>query len=196
LLAAATAVALLAACGGSGKASTTSATNSASAASRSGSRDSRFASVRACLEKQGVKLPTPPARGQGPGFGGPPGAGGRAFKLPEGVSRSKFEEALKKCGGLPRGPRRGFNSAAARAALTKFARCMRENGIDLPAPNTSGNGPVFDGKGIDRSSPRFLKAEQKCQGELRGAFGGRRPGSGAAGTAPGGTAGQQEAPGA
>jgi hypothetical protein len=66
-------------------------------------------------------------------------------------------------------------------ALTKFASCMRENGVNVPAPNTSGTGPVFNAKGIDTTSPQFHAAESKCSADLQGAF--RR--GGAAG-APGG----------
>ena len=178
-------VIVLAACGSSGKSTSSTATNSAST-KQSTSPANRFASLRACLQKEGINLPSTPSGGQ-TGTGGPPAAGG-GFKLPEGVSRSKLQEALKKCGGgLPGGQRPGFNSATGRAALTKYATCMRENGANLPAPNTSGNGPVFNTKGIDTSSATFKKAQQKCQGDLKGAFGaGGRPPGGGEGAPPGG----------
>lgn len=85
---------------------------------------------------------------------------------------------------------RRFNSAAGRAALTKFAQCMRENGVNLPAPNTSGNGPVFNTKGINASSSAFKTAQSKCRSDLRGAFGagggppGGAPPNGASGAPP------------
>jgi hypothetical protein len=173
---------VLAACGSSSKSSSSSATNSASTTHSGTSPSNRFASLRACLQKEGINLGSASPGGQ-PGSGGPPGAGG-GLKLPEGVSQSKFQEALKKCGGgFPGGARRGFNSATARAALTKYAACMRGNGVNLPAPNTSGNGPVFNTKGIDTSSAAFKSAQQKCQSNLKGAFGagGRPPGGGEGG---------------
>lgn len=171
----------LAACGSSSNSS--SATNSASA-KQTASRSGRFTSVRACLEKEGIKLPARPT-GQSSGEGGLPGAGRGGFKPPEGVSQSKFREALKKCGGgFPRGARRNFNSAAAKTALTQFAACMRANGVNLPAPNTSGNGPVFNTKGINTSSEAFKKARQKCQSKLQGTFGARRPPGGGEGGPP------------
>jgi hypothetical protein len=181
-LAIATVVAVaLAACGSSSNSNSTSTTKSAS-------RSDRFASVRACLEKEGIKLPARP-NGQS-GGGGLPGVGPGGFKLPEGVSQSKFREALKKCGGgFPGGARRGFNSATAKTALTQFAACMRENGINLPAPNTSGNGPVFNTKGINTSSEAFKKARQKCQSKLKGAFGAGRPPGGGEGGPPSGAGG-------
>ena len=75
-----------------------------------------------------------------------------------------------------------LNSPAFKAALTKFAACMRENGVNVPAPNTSGNGPVFNTKGIDTSSSQFRAAESKCRSDLTSAFhrgsGADRPPSG------------------
>jgi hypothetical protein len=188
----------LAACGGSSSSSSSSsAANSANAATQANGQGSgRFAALRACLQKEGIKLPSTPSGGRPQsGSGGLAGLGRRFFKPPAGVSQSKFQEALKKCGGgLPRGTRR-FNSAAASAALTKFAQCMRENGVSLPAPNTSGNGPVFNTKGINTSTSTFKAAESKCRSDLRGAFGARRgprggaPANGGAGAAPGEGAG-------
>lgn len=178
------AVVVLASCGSSGKSSSSSAGKSVSTTQR-GSRANAFASLRACLQKEGINLPSAPSGG-GPADGGPPGPGG-GFKLPQGVSQSKFQEAMKKCGGggFPGGARRGFNSSTARAALTKYASCMRENGVNLPTPNTNGNGPVFNAKGIDTSSTAFKNARQKCQGDLKGAFSAGRPPGGEGGP-PGG----------
>lgn len=172
----------LAACGGSSSSGSTT-TNSANTTKQSGSRSNRFASLRSCLQKEGINLPSAPSGSGGrptggqPGSGGPPSGGRGGFKLPEGVSRTKFEEAIKKCGGggFPAGGRRGFNSAASKATLTKYAECMRENGVNLPTPNTSGKGPVFNTKGIDTSSETFKNAQKKCQSDLKGAFGAGRP---------------------
>jgi hypothetical protein len=179
------AVVVLAACGSSGKSSSTSTTNSADTTKQGASGAGRFASLQACLKKEGIDLPAP--SGGKPGAGATPGAGG-GFKLPEGVSRQKFQEALKKCGGgrsFPQGARRGLDSATAKAALTKYAACMRENGVNLPTPNTGGDGPVFDTKGLDTSSTAFKNAQQKCQDDLKGAFGagGARPQGGQGGPA-------------
>jgi hypothetical protein len=174
----------LAACGSSGGSTSgsTSSTNSASTSKPAGPSASRFASLRACLQKEGINLPSRPSgstgstgsTGSGGGF---PGARGGGFKLPAGVSQTKFQEALKKCGGgfLHR---RNFNSATAKAALTKYSQCMRENGVDLPAPNTTGKGPVFNTSGLDRTSATFTAAEKKCAGDLPAFFGRGRPAAG------------------
>ena len=130
-----------------------------------------------------------PARkpGQRPGAGGFLGGGG-GFALPKGVSKAQYEAAIKKCGGFPaRGRFAGgasrFDTPAAKQALAKFAACMSENGVKIPAPNTSGNGPVFDTKGIDTASAKFKAADAKCMKQLFGGFRGR-PGA-AGGAAPG-----------
>ena len=171
----AAAAVVLAACGGSSSTSsgTRAQPQTAEARSQRGAAGAgRFASLRACLQKEGINLPPP----KGPPGQPPAGNGGRPggiLKAPEGVSQSKFQEAFKKCGAgdLPRGGS-NLNSTTARTALTKYATCMRENGVSLPAPNTSGKGPVFNTSGINTSSETFKTAQKKCQSDLAGAFGG------------------------
>jgi hypothetical protein len=184
----------LAACGGSSSSTTTNASAAAATtpagtgagAARRGA--ARFKALRECLQKNGITLPkrTPGQRRPG-GPGGFLGGGAGGPQLPSGVTRAQYEAAIKKCGG---GAFAGGGGAAARlknpaylAALTKFAACMRENGVNVPAPNTSGNGPVFDTKGIDTASAQFRSAETKCSSDLRSTF---RRGSGAS---PGGATG-------
>jgi hypothetical protein len=74
-------------------------------------------------------------------------------------------------------------------ALANFAKCMRENGVNVPQPNTSGTGPVFNIKGLNTASPQFKAAETKCSVQLQGAFrsrSGGAPGGPAPAGAPGG----------
>jgi hypothetical protein len=171
----------LAACGSSGSSTSASTTTGTGASGSNAGGSSRFTALRSCLQKQGITLPAPPSGGTG-GPGGPGGpGGGRGLQAPEGVSQAKFQEALKKCGGNFRG--RGsanLNSATARAALTTYAACMRSNGVNVPAPNTSGNGPIFNTTGINTSSTQFKTAQSKCQSDLKGVF----PGGGAGGAPP------------
>jgi hypothetical protein len=175
-----------AACGSSSKSSsgataTASASATTSTAGRApGAAAGRFSAFRECLQKNGVTLPkrTP---GQRPSPGGGFLGGGRDPVLPKGMSRAQYEAIVPKCGGAPGGfggARGGlFDSPAARQALARFATCMRENGVKVPAPNTTGKGPVFGSKGLDTSSAKFKAAEAKCASELSGAFRGR-PGAG------------------
>jgi hypothetical protein len=60
--------------------------------------------------------------------------------------------------------------AAKHNGIVEFAACMRKNGVDLPAPNTSGKGPILDTKGVNAASPTFRAAEVKCRNLLLGGF--------------------------
>ncbi len=173
----------LAACGGSSSAGSTSANASATAprgaTGAGGPAGTRFTAVRECLQKNGITLPQrPPGRRGGPP-GGPSGPSGpRGFlgggagsggpQLPNGVTRAQLQAALKKCGAGGQLQRRGgrLKSPAYQAALTKFAACMRDNGVNLPAPNTSGSGPIFSTKGLNTAGAQFRSAELKCRSYL------------------------------
>jgi hypothetical protein len=179
----------LAACGSSGNGSSSASTSSSTSASKAGGQgSSRFTALRSCLQKQGITLPAPPSGTTrppgGPGAGAP-GGRLRGLQPPEGVSQAQFEAALKKCGGgkPPQGRAGALNSASARAGLVKYATCLRQNGINVPEPNTTGNGPVFSTKGIDTSSSKFKAAQSRCQSDLKGAF----PNGAGGGTPPAGT---------
>jgi hypothetical protein len=176
---------VLAACGGSSPSSTAASASTAKTAGGGGG-GARFAAVRECLQKNGITLPPrTPGQGRPPGAGGLPGAGA-APQLPSGVTRAQYEAALKKCGG---GGFRGggrLNSPGFKQALPKFAACMRANGVNLPAPNTSGNGPVFNTKGLNTSSAQFRSAQSKCQTILGAARGPGGQGPGAPGGGSGG----------
>ena len=196
----------LAACGSSGGSSTASvsqaaATSTASGGAPTGSGAGRFAALRSCLQKQGITLPQRPAGtpaggpGSGQGGGGVFGGGGAAgggrgfFGGATGANATKLRAALAKCGFTPRTGatgaggggffRRRLDTPTVTAALNKFAACMRSNGVNVPAPNTSGNGPLFDTKGLDTTSASFKAAEAKCLSDLKGVFPGR-PGAGGA----------------
>jgi hypothetical protein len=172
---------LLAACGGSssnGSSSTSAAKTVGAAGGRFGARG---AALRTCLQKNGITLPQRKKGSQrgAPGAGGPFGAGGTgagtAPKLPNGVTRAQLQGALRKCGGgqFPKGGK-GF-AAGGTQRFAKFAACMRQNGVNLPKPNASGKGPIFNTKGIDTTSASFKVAYAKCVREL--APSGARPGA-------------------
>jgi len=182
---------MLAACGSSsGSGGSTNSANSKSATTPSnapGAGSARSTALRECLSKQGITLPSAPAGGnpQSSGSAPPAGTAGQppsgGFKLPKGESAAQLQAALKKCGGgnFPAGGAARFRGAGSSKALAKFSSCMRENGVNLPAPNTSGKGPVFDTKGINTSSAAFKSAESKCHSDLGPAAGGGGPPSGA-----------------
>jgi hypothetical protein len=183
----------LAACGGSSAAKSPTTTAAAStpgggAAPPSGgaagpgggaANPARRAAIVACLRKQGITLPPGfgPGGGAGrPGGGGPGGPGGpfgpSGPRGPQSGARGgALRAALAKCGIQPGqlGGGGARNNPAFRSRLTAFAACMRSNGVNLPAPTTSGSGPVFGN--VNRSDPKFSAAYAKCQSTLGGSFG-------------------------
>jgi hypothetical protein len=54
-----------------------------------------------------------------------------------------------------------------RKAMLDFARCMRENGIDMPDPTFDENGgaQMRIGKGLNPESAKFQKAQEACRDE-------------------------------
>jgi hypothetical protein len=172
----------LAACGGSSSTSTQTTANAAATGTTTPGTTSpgtsststapvgrpnpaRFTTVRACLAKKGIVLP-PRTPGAGGFLGGGP-------QLPKGVTRAQYAEALKSCGGA-NFPGRGhfsrvphaFTSSRFHEVLARFAACLRQNGINVGEPNTSGKGPVFNTKGLNTGSTQFKAAEAKCRSTL------------------------------
>jgi hypothetical protein len=126
-----------------------------------------------CMREHGVDMPDPEVDSQGRirvtignrgGKGRPPDS-------------KKLEAAQQACGSLLRdgGAGPGKLDPKAEDAMLKFARCMREHGIDMPDP--TGNGLQFNTEskqGPDPSSSEFKKAEQACDHHLADLRGGER----------------------
>ncbi|MGJ6966877.1 hypothetical protein ACSDR0_33675 [Streptosporangium sp. G11] len=85
----------------------------------------------------------------------------------------KASEACRKYNPIGSG-KKMLNDPKTQDALLRFARCMRENGVDMKDPDFSG-GPVrIGGKEMDPGSPRTKKAIEACQEHLPGGLG-KRP---------------------
>lgn len=173
-------VLLIAGCGGSSSNSSTAAAGSG-IASATGPGGERLGQYRACLQGHGVTFPNRPPGTRPPGAGGGGGlfggSGGRGLR-----NNPKFAAAAKACG-LPAGgfgPRRRFQAPQVKAALNTWVACVRKHGYNLPAPNTSGNGPVFDPTKVNQRDPKFIAAARACQADLqalRGPAGAGPPGA-------------------
>jgi hypothetical protein len=125
--------------------------------------------VRDCLEKAGIDMPQIPQGNGGPppdGEGRPPGGGPGFFG---GENGEKIQRALKDCGiQLPeRRVQRRAATPGLKESIQTYAACVRRNGYDLPDPNLSGDGPIFDEGAVDRDDPAFAKASKACQDLLR-----------------------------
>jgi hypothetical protein len=142
------------------------------------------ASDRECLQKHGLNFqlagpggaPPSGASGTSTTQGGPPAQGAPpagAVVGPQGTSGPRrlpenVRKAFQACGVDPPtfssgGPPPNVNSGAYRASVTRYVACVKQNGYDLPAPNLSGKGPIFDESKVNRDDPKFQAASQRCQ---------------------------------
>lgn len=172
---------LLAGCGSSGgsESSSEETTTSFEQAGGPGGFAEISEETRSCLKEKGVELPEPGQGGPpagGPPEGTPPEGGPPAGGPPQGFGKggAKMKKAFEECGvelpqGKPEGP--PMNSGAFRKSIKEYVACMGENGVELPEPNLSGEGPVFEESEVDREDPKFKAANEKCQSRL-GAPGG------------------------
>ena len=116
-----------------------------------------------CLKKQGINTFEAPTHTEPTvGVGGVLGQGG--MRVPVGVTRPQFEAALSKCGlggvqvqGAP------ITNPTFRQRVLRLAACFRHDGFKVPAPNMSGNGPVFNTSGIEITDPRWRIAKRTCR---------------------------------
>jgi hypothetical protein len=153
-----------------------------SGAADNGPDDSDAARVKfeQCLRNHGINVQSSPSSGSA-----------RATKIEfrggKGGSPAKFEEAQKTCreqsGFKPRAPSAAEQNEFRDAAL-KFARCMRDRGIDMPDPQVREGGAMLQRgpAGVNPNSPRFKAAEKACAKLL--------PGGGPKGAGPGSGGGE------
>lgn len=70
----------------------------------------------------------------------------------------------------------GGDGASAQDAVLAYARCMRENGVDMPDPQISEDGgmvqmkPAQGARDLDGRDPKFEKAQKACEHHMRGAI--------------------------
>jgi hypothetical protein len=122
-----------------------------------------------CMREHGVDMPDPK-----PGEGGRITLGGPGMG-PE--DQPKMEAAQKACQKILESVRPPEMSAEKeqefKEQALKFARCMREHGIDMPDPQFQGGGRMTQrmDDGIDPNSQRFRDATEACGRGQRGGFG-------------------------
>lgn len=125
-----------------------------------------------CMREHGVDMPDP----QRVGTGGIKITGGKMN--PDDPKTKAAEKACQKYmdvgGGETVDPAR---RARLQEAALKYARCMRQHGVDMPDPQMSGNGRLTfrsrdgsgsqssgpkDGLGANPDSPKFKAADKEC----------------------------------
>ncbi|MFC8509844.1 hypothetical protein ACFU3J_29490 [Streptomyces sp. NPDC057411] len=150
----AAAVALLtAACSGSAPGGSNSG-----GGSEEGKKADQAFEHRKCLREHGLDVPEPKPGEKGVGLT----IGG------DGMSKEKMEAAFKACQDKAGGA--GFGKEPTQADKDKalaYARCMRENGFNMPDPKFDGNAqqalPIPQGA----EKQKFDKAAKACEGVAR-----------------------------
>jgi hypothetical protein len=150
---AATAV-VLGACGGS----TPSPTSSAASEQQSEVKNADFAR---CLREHGIEATVATA----------PGGEGHAIRVKSSAGSAKMEAAQNACKKYqPEPPKLNLSpqQKVERAeAVEKFAKCMREHGIEVHASSSEGRISIQihgkPGAGPNPESPGFQRAQSSCQ---------------------------------
>jgi hypothetical protein len=174
---------LLAACGASG-----TSTNSTASAEKT--REQQFLSFAKCLREHGINVSTP--------------TGGGPFRIAGGGSPQTFEAAQNACRKFAPADRLKLTPQQRierEEAVRKFAKCMREHGVNLQIQTRAGGAGIGvrirrgEG-GPNPESPAFEAAQKACQALLPkppggfrrgGPFGG--PGGGSGTSSNGGSGG-------
>ncbi|WP_141704175.1 hypothetical protein [Planobispora rosea] len=160
-------LAILTACGQAPEAEVATAGGAASStgpsASPSASAQEDGVKFARCMRENGIDMPDPEP-------------GGERVKITGKVDKNKLDKAHEACREYaPEAMRNPVDDPGARDALLAFARCMRENGIDVPDPDFSGDGVgiKIGGPELNPHSPEFEKAHKACEKLLPGRPSGR-----------------------
>lgn len=129
-----------------------------SGASEEGKKADQAFEHRKCLRENGLDVPEPK-----------PGENGAGITIGgDGMSKEKMEAAFKACQGKAGGA--GFGKEPTQADKDKalaYARCMRENGFNMPDPKFDGGAqkavPIPKGAEMQK----FEKAAKACEGVAR-----------------------------
>jgi hypothetical protein len=94
---------------------------------------------------------------------------GQSIDLGAGANDPKTKAALAACNGLLEGGQElsTDEDEELKEGALAFAKCMREEGIEMGDPTFLGPGKFhFDIAGLDTESPVFEAAEESCKGKL------------------------------
>ena len=157
------ALALLTACGSSSSADEDAAA-AEQAAPAANEEERALLAFAQCMRDKGVlNFPDPVVNVDGT----------YSFPRPQGVQMPEVQETFEQCRSLlPEGfqtPGQGADPEQ-QDALLEFARCMREQGVDVPDPTAAGGIHAMFAK-LDPQSPTVQAAIQQCQEYLGAAFG-------------------------
>jgi hypothetical protein len=122
-----------------------------------------------CMREHGVDMPDPQ-----PGQGGRITLGGPGTGPQDQATMERAQKACQKILESVRPPELSKEQEQKfKDQALKFARCMREHGIDMPDPQFQGGGRITQRmeEGIDPNSQRFRDAQEACSKGQHGKFG-------------------------
>jgi hypothetical protein len=123
-----------------------------------------FTELSRCLEKHGVAQPENIPGPNQEERTLPSLIGVRGVRVPLGVTRVQFEEALRKCGAsYLRVAPASVTSPVLQGRVLRVAACLARNGFMLPPPNFPGPGPVLDTRRVNVASAKWVATVRGCQ---------------------------------
>lgn len=127
------------------------------------SSDPKTASVlwTQCMRDNGVDIPDPKTDSADGdvAFGVPPGA-------TDDTDPETFQSALKACKQYAKDMGGGADSGdpeADKERMLKFAKCMRDNGVDMPDPDIDAAGGRTELRLPDPNDPKAAEAREACR---------------------------------
>ncbi|WP_282688286.1 MULTISPECIES: hypothetical protein [unclassified Streptomyces] len=108
---------------------------------------------RTCLREQGLDIPEPK-----------PGQDGMGLTIDGGsMSKEKMEKAFKACEDKAVGGGPKELSQAEKDKMVAYARCMRQNGFDMPDPKFDGGAMQAAPALKSKDMKKFEKANRACE---------------------------------
>ncbi|CAM5738173.1 hypothetical protein [Streptomyces badius] len=129
-------------------------TKDAGSASGSGkTEEDQALEHRKCLREQGLDIPEPK-----------PGENGMGVTIDGGsMSKQKMEKAFKACEDKAVGGGPKELSQAEKDKMVAYARCMRQNGFDMPDPKFDGGAMQAAPALKSKDMKKFEKADKACE---------------------------------
>jgi hypothetical protein len=129
--------------------------------SSGGSKDFKQAALEfaRCMRQHGIDMPDPQFSGNRITQGLKGGPGGKG---PDSPTFKAAQQACQKY--MPNGGNTPKPNAQQLQQMVQFARCMRQHGIDVPDPGSSGGIEIKGGPNtVKPDDPKFKAAQQACQ---------------------------------
>ena len=125
---------------------------------------SSIVSLNVCLTRDGIAHPREAFEPTPDELAVPAFIGIRGLRVPQSVTRTQFQNALKRCGaGRLRVAPAPITSMTLQREILSLAGCLARNGFALPHPDFQGPGPVFDTTAVNVGGARWQATVEGCR---------------------------------